>query len=150
MKVIVTPAEYGKIIGNTQQAVYSKIAKGKFPLQPLVYKPFMRRNKIVQRPFINLTYLRDNDEQFLKFIDDDLLKLIEEKRWKEIPKWQNGIKIPDFADYLDSTSLKILKDVDNGIYPYVLLPGKKSKKRSIRILKRETIEKYPDLDKILN
>lgn len=149
MKVIVTVAEYAKIIQNTQQAVYRKIAEGKFPHQPLVYKPFLRSKKVIQRPYINLTYLRDNDKQFLKFIDDDLLKLIEEKRWKELPTRQNGIKVGVFAEYLDSTTVKVLKDVDANLYPYVLLPSL-GNKRVIRILKRETIKKYPDLAKILN
>ncbi len=149
MKVIVTVSEYAAIIQNTPQAVYKKISKGNFPQKPLVYKPFLIRGEIVQRPFINLTYLRDNDEQFLKFIDDDLLKFIEEKKWEDFRKRYNGIKVGVFAKYLDCSTVKIQDDVDAGIYPFVVLPGDGTK-RAIRILKRETFKKYPFLETLFN
>ncbi len=135
MSRLISVKKLSQALGVKKQAIYNKISRGSLPREVIIYLPNEKRKKV-----------RINLDLLLK-IRPNLEQLFDSDKNKE-SKFQNLIKISDFSKAIDVSISTMYRYINEGLYPYISLPCI-GEFRKIRILKNETIQKYPVLKEII-
>lgn len=141
MAYLITVKKFAQIMSVSRQAIYEKIKRKIIPEEVVIEIPSIK-TKMVR---IDIELLAELKTEFKNILIE---KNITFKR-KEI---NNFIKVTHLASIFNVTVDYIYKGIDSGIYPIIDISGgdKGEKKRAIRILKKETADRYPNLKRILD
>lgn len=141
MPRLITVNQLQKILnGISKAAIYNKIKRGTIPSSAVVHIPSSETRYNTR---IDLEELSKKYPSLKKFVVDERIKYSSLAYANK-----NLIKPSSLAKLLMLTPQCMYRHIEKGLYPSIELPTL-GKKRIIRVLKQETVKKYPFLKNIL-
>ncbi len=128
----------GSLLGISKQGIHNKISRGIIPKE-CIFSLKIGNRKSVR---VDLDFLVEKKPQLKAVIEINKIKAQHNK------ESTNLIQIGKFAEALGLSVSSVYRHVDNGLYPFTELPSF-GDKRKIRILKNETMDKFPQLKRII-